>query len=909
MLNCFPAATTEQPFASSVSDFTKTMADAGIVTHDPIFADGKLHRIHVEGDKPGSQNGWYILFADGVPAGKFGCWRREISDTWSAKPQHRMTAPEKSAYVRQMKTAAGARKSEQRRVQADAAERAASILAEAPPAPIDHGYLVQKRVGAHGMRLYKDLLVVPLRDADGALHSLQQISAKGEKRFLVGGRVAGCCHVIGEPQDGAILILCEGYATGASIYEATGRPVVVAFNAGNLKPVAKAWWAKLPNAKFVLAADNDQWTDGNPGLAKAIEAAKAVGGIVVVPRFKDTSGEPTDFNDLCRLEGNEAVRVQLAPPAKETSIDSAAIPAIITTAVKAAAIDTGALFETDVLEALADLYGGDLPAYMRLRSRIKQECKGVQLGELDRAVRRQRSSGETDDRSTADQIVELIRNAAELFHDPDGVAYVVFDHGERRETWPIESRGFSEWIARQAYTELGVTIREQMLREVALTLSGIAKFEGDCRTVNLRVARCGTGYYIDLCDESWRAVHVTPNGWSITDKPPVHFIRREAMRPLPVPVRGGQLDDLWNLTNFSENDHHLLVAWMLEALRADTPFPVLELCGEQGACKSTSQEYIRRLLDPNKSNLRSAPKDREALFVAARNGHVVSFENVSHLSDDLQDALCVLATGGGFSTRRFYSNEDESIIEVCRPVMLNGIAAIATRQDLVDRILHIDLEQVPESRRRTEADMEAAFEQKAPGILGALLDLFAKSLEFLPTVRLQTMPRMADFALFGAAVYKALGRTEAEFMRDYAESRRQSILRTLDASPVAVAIQAFVAKHPEGKTATVAELMDAVTHFRPQGEPAWPKSPKGFGDAMRRTATALRAIGIEVKHEAGASRREGIIWSIRPAKPGDEHRAPAVHHVSPRMQEKGRQVHQVHDVHGTPASDAAEVII
>jgi hypothetical protein len=542
-----------------------------------------------------------------------------------------------------------------------------------------------------------------------------------------------------------------------------------------------------------------------------------------------------------------------------------------------------------------------------VRAHIKRDCKDVSVVEVDRALRVHAGEGSSDEASAAEHLVRAIRASGVLFHDPDGVAYIAFDCDDHRETWPLDSRGFREWAARFAYAELNLPVREQTLRDVMLTLSGIAKFEGECHPVHLRVARFGGGYLLDLCNDRWQAVHVTATGWRVLDNSPLHFIRREAMRPLPLPQRDGDLGGLWPLLNICPADRNLLLAWLLETLRADTPYPVLEFCGEQGSAKSTTQEYLRRLIDPNKSNLRSAPKDREAVFVAARNGHVVSFENISHLSPDMQDALCVLATGGGFATRRFYSNEDESIIEVCRPVMLNGISAAATAQDLVDRTLHFDLEPVTE--RRTEAELEAAFEATAAGILGALLDLFARALAELPHIRLLALPRMADFALFGAAVYRAVGRTEAAFLADYTASRRESILRTLDGSPVAVAIQSFLTVRPAGIVAPVKEIMEAVSVHKPQGE-AWPKSPKGFADAMRRAATALRTIGIEVKRESGASRREGIVWAIRPV-PEDASACdrPEKQPFSPRTPEMAQKVHQVHDVHGDPRIDAAEVII
>jgi putative DNA primase/helicase len=151
-------------------------------------------------------------------------------------------------------------------------------------------------------------LIVPMRDTAGQLHSLQTIQPDGDKRFLYGGRVNGCYHSIGKkPVD--VLIVCEGYATGASIHEATGYPVVVAFNAGNLKAVALALRAKYPDLKIIIAADDDHQTEGNPGMTKAQAAAQAVGAAVAVPTFP--AGRPdkaTDFNDLHQLAGLDAVK-------------------------------------------------------------------------------------------------------------------------------------------------------------------------------------------------------------------------------------------------------------------------------------------------------------------------------------------------------------------------------------------------------------------------------------------------------------------------------------------------------------------------------------------------------------------------------------------------------------------------
>ena len=177
-----------------------------------------------------------------------------------------------------------ARAEEQAAVQEAARQRADKLWARAHPATNSHAYLQRKRVAAIGIRALRDMLLIPARDAAGNLHTLQFIGADGGKRFLTGGRIAGCYYAIGKPLDS--LLLCEGYATGATLYAATGRAVAVAFNCGNLLAVARALRGKFPELRLIVCADNDFATPGNPGLTHARAAARAVGGFVAVPRFE-----------------------------------------------------------------------------------------------------------------------------------------------------------------------------------------------------------------------------------------------------------------------------------------------------------------------------------------------------------------------------------------------------------------------------------------------------------------------------------------------------------------------------------------------------------------------------------------------------------------------------------------------
>lgn len=269
-------------------DFLRALVDAGLAMHKPaVISDGVLHRYRVDGDKAGSLNGWYVLHLDDKSFGAFGSWKSGQSCTWTACRPETMTPAERAAQAARIAKARRARDAEQAKVQGDAAARAEALWTKAHPATNQHPYLARKRVQAYGIRLLGPSLVIPLRDAAGALYSLQFIKPDGRKTFLTGGRKRGCYYAIGRPVD--VLCIAEGYATCASIYEATGHATACAFDAGNLEPVARALRGKFPQLRLILCADNDTETDGNPGLRYAEAAARAVRGFLAFPSFVGVS--------------------------------------------------------------------------------------------------------------------------------------------------------------------------------------------------------------------------------------------------------------------------------------------------------------------------------------------------------------------------------------------------------------------------------------------------------------------------------------------------------------------------------------------------------------------------------------------------------------------------------------------
>lgn len=569
-------------------------------------------------------------------------------------------------------------------------------------------------------------------------------------------------------------------------------------------------------------------------------------------------------NDLALIEAAadpEVLDAVLQQDADKTTIDADAL------ALASEAGDVGAPFEPAALVTLRNLQAQDFAGWVRLRTRLKRA--GVGVTELDRQLRRGDGAPPDDDETVADKLIALARSQCRFVRDAQREPYAVFEVAGVRQVHGVLSSGFSDYLSHAYYTQHDRAPTETSLKVALATLRGQAQFEGEACEVFTRIAKTEAGYWLDLCNDAWQCVHVTATGWAVVagEGAPL-FTRSASMRPLPVPERGGTLDALWPLVNIPEADRQMVLAWMLECLRADTPHLVLELVGEQGSAKSSTQRALRRLIDPNQADLRAAPKTVEDVWIAARNSHMVSLENLSHLPPQYQDALCVLATGGGYSTRTLYTSAEETVLELRKPIVLNGISVIVTAQDLLDRCLHIDLPTI--HSRELAGDMEARFEAARPALLGALLDLFVKVLATLPSVSIppEQRPRMADFAALGEAVFRVHGKPVGAFLARYSDMRKDGVMRTIDASPVGAAVTAYLAAVPGGFNGTLSELLDRLDRYRPHGE-AWPRSPKGLGDALRRLAPALRLIGFECKSlpKTGGVIRWHIFSRPQPAEP------------------------------------------
>jgi hypothetical protein len=503
----------------------------------------------------------------------------------------------------------------------------------------------------------------------------------------------------------------------------------------------------------------------------------------------------------------------------------------------------------------------------------------------DDAGERHADLGDLDLRD-ADLLVQLATGSgAEFFHDPDGNGYATVPAGTHRETWRLSSTGFKTWAQHLFYRMTGRSPNAEAVRTALGTLEGRARYEGPTHRVWSRVAERDGAIYLDLADADWRVVKITAEGWRVVTDSPVKFRRTRGMLPIPSPAAGGSLDDLRRFVNVArDDDWKLVVAWLVATLRPDRPFPVLFLHGEPGSAKTTTARLLRALVDPNVSPVRSAPKDTRDLMIAAKNGFVVAFDNLSHIAPALSDDLCRLATGGGFATRQLYSDDEEVLFDAVRPVVINGIEDLATRGDLIDRALLVELPSIPPEDRRPEAALWADFDQARPKLLGALLDAVAVALATLPGTTISPLPRMADFTLWVEAAAPALGWERGDFTTVYTKNRQEGNDLALDASPVGTAILKLMATRTtwEGSASDLLADLGTQVDERVRLLPSWPKAPRGMSGALRRVAQNLRAVGIVVDLDLtrrGAGRRLGL--SKAPERPSPP-TLPSPGAVSPR---------------------------
>ncbi|MDO8688577.1 MAG: hypothetical protein Q7R39_00945 [Dehalococcoidia bacterium] len=463
----------------------------------------------------------------------------------------------------------------------------------------------------------------------------------------------------------------------------------------------------------------------------------------------------------------------------------------------------------------------------------------------------------------ADVLFRLVeKSGTTLFHDEHGDAYASVPSNGHVETLRVKGREFRKWVIRSYLEKEGGKVPYGEALSSALgAVESKTGATGERQTLSNRIAVHDGAIYYDLGDESWRAVRVTPAGWSIEASTPVPLFRRYAhQRPQVTPLAGGDPFVLARFVNLKDDMARLLlVVYAVSCLVPDIPHPILIVHGPGGSAKTTLSRLLRLLIDPSALPVISFPRDERELVQKLSHHWLAPFDNVSTLTDWVQDCLCRASTGEGFSKRELYSDDEDIIYSFRRCLLLNGINVAGTHSDLLRRSILLGLEEIVEENRRPEKEIMADFEAARSLILGGMFDTLSKAMTILPTVRLAVMPSMADFALWGAAISKALGKGEQAFLQAYAANLSQQNAEAIEGSLVAGVILGFM-EDRESWEGTASQLYSVLKTKAEElnisvNDRQWPRNPNWLVRSINRVVTNLRVEGLLLEWERSSKKR------------------------------------------------------
>lgn len=472
--------------------------------------------------------------------------------------------------------------------------------------------------------------------------------------------------------------------------------------------------------------------------------------------------------------------------------------------------------------------------------------------------------------SAATVLLRLVVTECELWHDDRPLGYASIG----RRSIPIASRGFRQWLTARYLEAAGTVPSGDALTNAIHSAESLAIAKGELHTPHVRFAGYEGKVYLDLADENDTVIEIMADDWNICELPPCKFVRAQGQRALPMPKRCGSIKELRGLLNIPADEigddlFMLTLAWVCAAFLPGGPYPIAIVSGEQGSGKTTFEKILKLLIDPTAAPIRSEPKEGRDLMIAARNSGVLAFDNLGKLPVWLSDALCRLATGGGFSTRTLYSDSDETLFDAKRPAILNGIEDIVSRGDLLERSILLRLRAIRPEYRRTEAEIWSAFEEHHACILGGLLDRVAKGLATVGKVKLEGLPRMADFVRFAVACEGVTDAANSKFLKAYSENQIEADVVALD-DPLADAVIRFVGNVQSDVWEGTAS--DLIRELDPHGPPdpkprSWPKTASALSNKLLRLSPNLRKVhGIQVERnrENGGNRNRTIHLTRNP---------------------------------------------
>lgn len=465
-----------------------------------------------------------------------------------------------------------------------------------------------------------------------------------------------------------------------------------------------------------------------------------------------------------------------------------------------------------------------------------------------------------------EKIFDLALGRFEFFKGEDEDAYYK-DHKAGGKTLErVSSAGFRLRLFGEFKRKFGIIPGSSAVEDAIRAI----EFEACEREVVTQIFR-RYGYsngkiYCDLDGNNY--VEICSEGFSIIKEPPVYFTRSKGMAPLPLPDQVGEISHLWEILGIKEDALKALIGGaVLGFMNPTIHASALGLEGPQGSGKSFAAKIIKALVDPEVHDLRALPSNEQALAILCKGRWLLAFDNLSGIHPWAQDALCRIITGASFSCRKLYTSDEEVNIKVHNPVLMNGIDDMATRPDLAERSIVVNLPQIPSSKRRQEAELLAEFKKNQAAILGGFYKALAMGLKNRATVKLRHPPRMSDFAHFVTAAETALGIQHGGFMIHYGASQEATNAANLESFPAVTLLATWITEKQfdnrmEGTSSELLRFLETETKDRwdLKKHPSWPKTAHQLSNQIKRAIPLFAAKGICVIQHRTKERRAWCLW-------------------------------------------------
>jgi Bifunctional DNA primase/polymerase, N-terminal len=433
----------------------------------------------------------------------------------------------------------------------------------------------------------------------------------------------------------------------------------------------------------------------------------------------------------------------------------------------------------------------------------------------------------------------------DYFVNDKSEAYVSLQVEDAWQTLQVKSGLFKNYVKLAYHEATNDLLSNETCESVLDIMAGRAVKTK--RDVYVRFGWAEDKVYLDLANEKWQVVEIDSEGWRILDKSPIPFRRDKAMKPLPVPVTGGSLADLFTCVNAQSGQDQIgYIAWLLSAFHPTGTLPILSVTGSHGSGKSATIKKLKSLTDDSSVALCSKPRDERDIAIAMKNSAVVAYDNLSGLPEWISDAFCRVCDKAGFRTRLLRTDDEEALFSERRSLIVSGIDNPASRADLADRCISVQLESI--EAKETEQDLDARFEDKRAGILGALLTVVSAGLKVLPDTKADATIRMSDFCRWIVACEPALGWEPGTFQKFYKQNRQDLVVDNLTEDSFLKAL-ANACRRKADAAPWVVTSEDLLSVLAPPSvfDPTWPKSGKAIGMRIHRGIPSLSAVGIETK--------------------------------------------------------------